>query len=163
MENSTSSERGLFDGTASYTAVIDSALPVDEAFSYMADVRNFAEWDPGVSSSEQVEGEGPDLGAAYELKASGLTLRYEVRKYDPEEATMRLVSDGHPLLTSIDDIVVDPGPSRGSRITYRARLELPRWLFLLTPALRFGFDRVGDRAADGMAKALNGAIARTTA
>ena len=30
-------------------------MPADEAFTFMADLRNFAQWDPGVTNVEQLE------------------------------------------------------------------------------------------------------------
>ena len=41
-------------------------IPAD-AFAYMADLCNFAEWDPGVERSRQVDGEGPGLDAAFDV------------------------------------------------------------------------------------------------
>ena len=48
----------------------------------MADARNFATWDPGVSSSVLVEGDEPGLGAAYDVRVTGTTLRYETTEFD---------------------------------------------------------------------------------
>ena len=33
-------------------------FPADEVFAYMADLRNFAEWDPGVKKVVQIVGDG---------------------------------------------------------------------------------------------------------
>ena len=38
--------------------VMTSIWSEDDAFSYMSDARNFAEWDPGTSNVEQVRGDG---------------------------------------------------------------------------------------------------------
>ena len=40
---------------ARYTVSVRTSMSPEEAFDYMADLRNFAEWDPGVVSSERVE------------------------------------------------------------------------------------------------------------
>ena len=47
---------------ARYTVSVDTPMPADEAFTFMADLRNFAQWDPGVTNVEQLAGDGP--GAA---------------------------------------------------------------------------------------------------
>ena len=43
---------------ARYVTTVRSAKTPREAFAYMADLRNFAEWDPGVKAVRQVEGSG---------------------------------------------------------------------------------------------------------
>lgn len=43
---------------ARYTVQVSTPKPADEAFAYMADLRNFAQWDPGVKEVEQIHGAG---------------------------------------------------------------------------------------------------------
>jgi len=50
--------------------VMTSTWSQDEAFSYMADARNFAEWDPGTERVEQVEGNGAGPDAVFDVTAS---------------------------------------------------------------------------------------------
>ena len=68
---------------ARYVVHVRTPMPPAEAFAYMADLTNFAEWDPGV---EQVEGDGAGPGAAFdvEVKLPGwtMTLRYETVAFD---------------------------------------------------------------------------------
>ena len=77
---------------AHYVTTVRSEMSAEDAFAYMADLENFAEWDPGVSSAVQVAGDGPGLGAAYEVKASGAELRYEVIEF---EAPNKLVAEAN--------------------------------------------------------------------
>ena len=56
---------------ARYKTTVRSPWTADKAFEYMADLRNFAEWDPGVSASKIVEGGAPGLDAAYDVKVTG--------------------------------------------------------------------------------------------
>ena len=44
---------------ARYRKSIQTLLSHAQAFDFMADLRNFESWDPGVSTSEQVKGDGP--------------------------------------------------------------------------------------------------------
>jgi hypothetical protein len=43
---------------ARYVTTVKTAKTPKQAFAYMADLRNFAEWDPGVKTVKQVEGSG---------------------------------------------------------------------------------------------------------
>ncbi len=143
---------------ATYSVSIDSPLSAEEAFAYVADFRNFEAWDPGVSSSVQVTepttgGSGPGLGAEYEVQASRATLIYRVETYEPPtevyvEATTRFFS-------SRDRITV-AASGTGSVVTYDAILELNGPLGLADPLLGAFFDRLGDKAATGLATALGG-------
>jgi hypothetical protein len=136
-------------------------MPPDEAFAYMADLRNFAEWDPGVDRVDQVEGDGPGLGTSFDVvvKTFGrsITLRYDTVAYDaPNEAVAFAESS---LLTSRDTITVRAdGP--GSIVTYDAVLELKGLLGLADPLLGLSFKQIGDRAAAGMIAALDGERAK---
>ena len=66
---------------ARYLINVRSPMAPAEAFAYMADLRNFAEWDPGVDDVDQVDGDGPGPDAAFDVgvKLPGwtMTLRYE--------------------------------------------------------------------------------------
>ena len=123
----------------------------------MADLSNFAEWDPGVLSSTLAVGEGPALDAAYdvEVKSVGgsMTLRYELVEFDePDRFVARAES---PRLTSVDEITVE-ADGDGSIVTYDAELTLNGALAIADPILKLVFGRIGDKAAAGMVKALDG-------
>ena len=52
---------------AHFVTTVKSSLSPDEAFDYMTDLSNLPDWDPGVSSSEQV-GEGEiEKGSAFQI------------------------------------------------------------------------------------------------
>jgi hypothetical protein len=140
---------------ARYVMSVRTPMPPRDAFAYLSDLANFDDWDPGVSRAEQVAGDGPGMGAEYELDASGSTLRYVERQFEAPttvEATAR-----KPFITSVDTITVvpdDPGP--GSIVTYDADLTLNGPLRLGDPLLGLAFKRIGDRAADGLVAKLEG-------
>jgi len=141
---------------AHYVTSIATPLSPEEAFAYMADVRNFAEWDPGVTRAVRVKGDGQSVGAAYDLtvKAGGTTvMRYVVKAYDAPRRVF-LVSRTTFFLSE-DEIRVTPAGS-GSVVTYDAILTLRGPLGLFDPLLRVAFKRIGDRAAAGMRNALRG-------
>jgi hypothetical protein len=138
---------------ARYRMRIRTDWSAPDAFAYMADLTNFAEWDPGVSSAEQVAGSGPGLGAEYDIEASGSELRYEVDVFDPGH---RVRATGrNRWLTSIDSISV-AAEGTGSVVTYDADLVLHGLLKVGDPILTLAFRRIGDRAADGLIEKLQG-------
>ena len=142
---------------ARYVVHVLSPRSPAEAFEYMADLSNFAEWDPGVERAEQVEGDRPELDAAFDVRvkagAGSITLRYRITEYD---APSTFVARAQNLwLTSLDTITVVPSES-GSLVTYDADLTLNGLLGLLDPVLGLGFNPIGDRAAAGLIRALDG-------
>ena len=124
-----------------------------QAFGYLADLRNFAEWDPGVTSAEQVGGDGPGLGATYDVEASGSMLRYEVDRYEAPQVVR--ASGANRWVTSVDTITVDPDGD-GSIVTYDADLTRNGVLRLGDPLLGLAFKRIGDKAAAGLVEQLDG-------
>ncbi len=123
----------------------------------MADLSNFAEWDPGVEGVEQVQGDGPGPDAAFDVEVKGLagslTLRYHTTEYDPPDRVVARAQSR--LLTSLDTITVR-GDGDGSVVTYEAELKLNGLLSVADPLLGLSFKRIGDRAAAGMVRVLDG-------
>ena len=142
---------------ARYVTRVKTPLAASAAFDYVADLTNFVEWDPGVRRSVQVDGEGSELGAAYDVTVAAvprdLTLRYEVVEHDPPRTC--LVVARSAMFTSTDRITVVPDGD-GSIVTYDAELALNGPLGLFDPVLRLAFGRIGDRAAAGLRRALDG-------
>ena len=138
---------------AHYVTTVRSEMSAEDAFAYMADLENFAEWDPGVSSAVQVAGDGPGLGAAYEVKASGAELRYEIIEF---EAPNKLVAEANTTFFRSYDIIEVSERSDGCDVTYDATLELNGILGIADFGLRLFFDKIGDKAAAGMVKVLDG-------
>ena len=96
---------------ARYLVHVRTPMPPAEAFSYMADLTNFADWDPGVDSVEQVEGDGAGPGAAFDvavkLPIGTMRLRYDTIDFDDESTTMTAFAE-NALLRSEDTITVVP-------------------------------------------------------
>ncbi len=144
---------------ARYVARIRTDMSVEDVFAYMADVRNFEEWDPGVVRSVQVEGDGPGVGAVYDVTVPSfgreVTLRYTMTEYSPP-GRFKVVGKS-PLLTSIDVIEVSSGGDQ-TQFVYDATLELKFPFSLGDALLTKTFNKIGDKAAEGMEKALRGAL-----
>lgn len=142
---------------ARYVVRVRSPKSPAEAFAYMADLAHFAEWDPGVTTVEQSEGAGPGPSAVYDvtIKGLGAPLRYRTTRYEPP--TSIVVRAESRFLTSLDEITVDAdADDAGSIVTYDAELTLNGLLRLADPVLRIMFGRIGDRAAAGLIRVLDG-------
>lgn len=145
---------------AHYSTTVHTQMPATDAFTRMADMRNYAEWDPGIKEIDQVEGEGGGPDAAYDVTLTGMTLRYVTKRHEPQ-STVLLVAES-TLLTSEDTITVTPD-GKGCRVTYDAVLKLAGPLKLADPLLGLAFNRIGDRAAEGLKDYLDGSFVEAAA
>ena len=141
---------------AHYVTTIESNLPPEDAFAYMADFSNTRFWDPSVTAAHRV-GDGPvEPGTAFDLvtRFGGreVPLRYAVAEHEPPRRIV-LEAQGKGF-TSRDTITVAPSP-QGSTVTYDAVLAFQGARRLLDPVMQRIFTRVGDNARDGMQVALN--------
>ncbi len=142
---------------ARYTVHVRSTMSPPDAFDAVADLHNFAVWDPGVRRVEQVEGDGAGQDAAFDVTVAAgirpLTLTYRLTSF---ERPRRFVAEARStFLDSIDTITVRPDGD-GSVVTYDAELELNGPLRLADPVLGLVFGRIGDRAAAGLVEFLGG-------
>lgn len=144
---------------ARYVTTVGTAKTPQEAFAYMADLRNFAEWDPGVKAVRQVEGSGGGPDSVFDVTVAGigrdLTLRYVTKEYDSPRNL--LVVARSTVFTSIDRITVKPDGT-GSVVTYDADLRLNGVLRVGDLGLRLVFGQIGDRAAAGLRRVLGAQV-----
>ena len=143
---------------ARYVTKVRTRRSVADAFAYMADLRNFAEWDPGVRNVVQVEGNGAGPGAVFDVTLSGrrgTTLRYRTVEYS-EPSGLLVVADTS-LLRSTDRITVR-ADGDATVVTFDADLSLKGPLQLAAPLLAVVFRRIGDRAAAGLRRVLDGEV-----
>jgi len=141
---------------ARYVATIPSSKTPAEAFAYMADLRNFAEWDRGIIRVEQIKGSGAGLGTIFDITVKGMggkdsVLRYETTEYD--EPTNVLVKGRNWMFTSIDRITVVP-TATGCDVTYDAILTANWIIAPMNILLGRVFNKVGDSATRGLRKVL---------
>jgi polyketide cyclase/dehydrase/lipid transport protein len=142
-----------------YLVHVRTPMAPAEAFAYMADLTNFAEWDPGVDRVDQVQGDGPGPDTSFDVavKALGrsMTLRYDIISYDASGSVVAFAENR--VLSSLDTVTVEQDESgSGSVVTYDAVLKLKGLLGLADPLLGLSFKRIGDRAAAGLVSALSG-------
>lgn len=142
---------------ARYVTKVRTQRPSDEVFAYLADLRHFAEWDPGVRRVAQVEGDGAGPDAVFDVTVAGvgrdLTLRYRTVEYAPPRVLVVLAKS--KMFTSEDRITVEADDA-GAVVTYDAALRLNGVLRVGDPVLRLAFGRIGDRAAAGLRRVLDG-------
>ncbi len=144
-----------------YRTVVDTPWSPERAFEYLSDLEHFAEWDPGVKRSVQVAGDGVTVGAAFDVTVGGvgrdMTLRYEIVAMDtPDRVEVRA---GTGTLLSVDVMTFEPTGDGGCRVTYDADLLLKGALRVANPLLGVVFGRIGDRAAVGLRRVLEGTAA----
>lgn len=133
------------------------AGPPEVAFDYLANFTSVAEWDPGVVSATRLD-DGPlAVGSRFRVVVKtgprSTPLVYEVRELEPGHR-IRLVAESS-MLRSDDVITVMPADADRAVVVYEADLQLRGVAVVGSPLLGLVFDRIGDRAAAGLRRALD--------
>jgi carbon monoxide dehydrogenase subunit G len=143
---------------------LETALPMEAAFDYVADFANAQTWDPGTEWSRRTASEdGPvEAGATFELgvKMGGRVapMTYRITEFERPTRVV-LVGEGSGV-TSIDDIRFQ-ATGNATAVDYAADIQLGGLLRLVQPFLGGRFERIGKDAAAGMAATL-GALAASS-
>jgi carbon monoxide dehydrogenase subunit G len=136
--------------------IIDTPLPVEDAFAFVADFANSQHWDPGVATSERID-EGPvGLGARYRLgvrmRGRVVPMEYRITTF---EAPRRVVLTGEGSnVSAVDEIRFEP-TGNGTRIDYTADIRLGGWMRLIQPLVGGAFEKIAKDALGGMQRALD--------
>ncbi|HEX2625710.1 MAG TPA: SRPBCC family protein [Candidatus Limnocylindrales bacterium] len=141
---------------------IDTTLPLEPTFAFVADFANAEAWDPGVASSTRVDPGAVRVGSRYELgiRMAGRIspMEYVVTQFEPGK---RVVLRGRGSgVEATDDISFQATPT-GTSISYIADIQLRGLMRLLTPFARGAFERIAANARDGMQRALDERAAAT--
>lgn len=139
-----------------YVVTVPSSWSPDRAYSYMADMTNYVEWDRGIMRVTQTKGSGGGEGAVYEVTTRGfggrdMLLTYETTEHDG--STNVLLVGKNFMFTSVDRITVAP-TATGCDVTYDAKLTFNGMLAPLNLPLGLVFNKVGDAAARGLRRKL---------
>lgn len=142
---------------AQHSISVKTPWSVERAFEFMADIRNYKAWDPGVHDVDLVAGDGPGLNAAFAVTVDGfsgpMTLTYVVTSFDsPKRFTVKAEND---MLTSLDETTV-VAAGEGSLVTYAAELTLSDSVGISDEDFAKTFKMIANKAADGLAEALEG-------
>ncbi len=129
---------------------IEVARPLDEAFAYVADLSNSAEWDPGIAVARKLGEREYELIA--EWRGKRIPFHYRVTELD-EGGRVVAVGEGEKA-RSVDTIQFERAGT-GTRITWQAQISLkgPRRPFglLMWPL----FKRMGAKALAGLKATLD--------
>jgi carbon monoxide dehydrogenase subunit G len=136
--------------------IIETPLPVDEAFAFVADFANAQHWDPGVATSERADAGPVGLGARYRLgvrmRGRVAPMEYRITTWEP---TSRVVLTGEGSnVSAVDEIRFEPAGS-GTRIDYTADIRLGGWMRLAQPFAGGAFKKIATDALGGMQRALD--------
>ncbi|MEO8696211.1 MAG: SRPBCC family protein [Acidimicrobiales bacterium] len=142
---------------ARYLTRIRTPWSIADSFAYMADLRNFARWDPGVRKVTQTMGDGGGTAATFDVTLAGvpkdIMLTYRTVEYDAPRHLLVLARSR--VFTSEDRIAVTPDGD-GSIVEYDAQLRFNGVLGVADVALSPFFNRIASRAANGLCVALQG-------
>src|SRR6478752_8981960 len=85
---------------------IETTLPIDATFTYVADFANSQEWDPGVATAERLDGGAVGVGTRYRLgvRLGGRVapIEYRISVFEPPTRVV-LVGSGSGV-SAVDDI-----------------------------------------------------------
>ncbi len=135
---------------------IETTLPIDEVFAFVADFANSSLWDPGVATSERIDAGPVDLGARYRLgirmRGRVTPMEYRITTYEPPT---RVVLSGEGSGVSAVDEIVFATTATGTAIDYTADIRLGGWMRLVQPFVGGTFQKIAKDALGGMQTALD--------
>jgi hypothetical protein len=141
---------------------VTSALEREEAFAYVADFAQQAEWDPNTVSSRRIDDGELGAGARFALEVRignrVAPMEYRIVEYVPPRRVV-LVGEGSGVWTE-DRITFSEVPE-GTRVDYVAEIRLSGLLGLLQPLLGRAFAGIARGAVEGMKRELDRRAAST--
>jgi Polyketide cyclase / dehydrase and lipid transport len=144
---------------AHYRASMDTQQSREELFAYLSDFSTTREWDPSVVEAQRLNSQAVGEGTEFRLVAVFLgrknRLTYRIVRYDPPRA-VTFIGENATVISR--DRITFETTTDGTRVTYDADLALKGPLRIADPLLGLAFNRVGDRALDGLRQTL--ALAR---
>jgi carbon monoxide dehydrogenase subunit G len=137
------------------TEQIETTLPIEDVFAFVADFANSMHWDPGVATSERIDAGPVGLGARYRLgvrmRGRVASMEYRITTF---EAPRRVVLTGEGSgVSAVDEIRFAPAGT-GTRIDYTADIRLAGLMRMAQPFLGGAFAKIARDALDGMQRAL---------
>jgi carbon monoxide dehydrogenase subunit G len=135
---------------------IQTPLPIDDTFTFVADFANAMRWDPGVATSERIDDGPVGLGARYRLgvrmRGRVVPMEYRITTFEPPNRVV-LTGSGSGI-GAVDEITFEATPD-GTSIEYTADIRLQGALGLIQPLLGRAFAKIASDALGGMQRALD--------
>ena len=140
---------------------IETALPLDATFDYIADFANSQDWDPGTTSSHRLDdgpvGHGSRFALDVRMGSRVAPMQYRISEFDRPHRVV-LVGSGSNV-DAVDDIRFEHGGDH-TVIDYTADIRLSGLLRFVQPFLGGTFRKIGREAAAGMDHALDSLASR---
>jgi carbon monoxide dehydrogenase subunit G len=134
---------------ARYVGQVESQLPPERVFNYIADFSTNAEWVPGTESAEQVGDAPVGMGTEFRLvvRVLGLRWRLTYRIVEFERPSVVTFRAENGATVALDRVTIEP---RGDEalLTYDATISPKGLMRLANPLLAVALPKVGDRARD---------------
>ena len=130
--------------------------PLAEVFPYVANFAHIAEWDPGVAASAKLTPgpvrEGSRFRLVVRFGPRRTAMEYVMKTFEQDRRIV-LEGSGGPI-RAVDDIRFS-AIDAGTRIDYRADIDLSGLAGLAQPFIGPVLQRVGKKAMNGLQKALS--------
>ena len=133
---------------------IETRLPIDDTFAFVADFANCPAWDPNTVTAERLDPGPVGVGARYSLgvrqRGAVVPMEYRVVTWEPGRRVV-LAGEGSNVRAT-DEIRFEATPT-GTRIDYTADISLTGWMRLVEPLAGRAFEKIAKDAAAGMERA----------
>jgi carbon monoxide dehydrogenase subunit G len=134
---------------------IETTLPLDSVFDFIADFANSEQWDPGVSSARRLDDGPVGVGSRYALDVRMgrriAPMEYRISTYDRPRRVV--LTGAGSNVSAVDEIRFGREADR-TVIDYTADIRLGGVLRLVQPFLGGTFAGIGRDAARGMTSTL---------
>ena len=135
---------------------IETTLPLDEAFAFVADFANARSGTPASRRPSASTRDPSAVGARYRLgvRMGGRVapMEYEITTFEPSRRVV-LAGEGSGV-SAVDDIRFAATPT-GTAIDYTAEIRLRGAMRLVEPFVGGAFAKIARNARDGMQRALD--------
>jgi hypothetical protein len=138
---------------------IETALPIEQAFAYVADWTHQAEWDPNTVTSRGLAEGAPTIGSRYALEVKmgprTMPMEYRITELAAPERVV-LVGEGSGVWS--EDVIRFSQTPAGTRVDYEAEIRLAGLLRLVQPLLGRAFDGIAKGAVRGLKRELDARV-----
>ena len=144
---------------ARYVGRILTSKPADQVYDYMADFTSVEQWDETVTEAKLIGNQQPGKGARFSVtfKLAGRENTFEYETIEAERPHRFLLRAESGTVVSLDEVTVRE-VAEGTELTYDAKLEPKGLMKIADPVLGLLFKRLGDNAAKGLARELDGQV-----